>query len=70
MISSVCAFIGYISYYKRLIHLFVSIYLLLTTLLKKPPKEGTNSIWTKVCTIAFEKLKQKLALAPILIVSG
>ena len=41
----------------------------LTQLLKKPPSDGSNPVWTHECTIAVEELKRQLISAPILVSS-
>jgi hypothetical protein len=63
-VSEVKGFLEHTGYYRRYIYKYAIIALPLTQLLKKselPP------VWTPSCTKAFETLKQKLVIAPILV---
>ena len=66
-VSGVRGFVGYVSYYRRFIKSFAIICQPLTTLLKKPPFDGSNPVWTPDYTIAFEELKRQLVSAPIMV---
>ena len=66
-ISGVHGFVGHVSYYCQFIKSFAVICQPLTQLLKKPPSNGSNPVWTHECTLAFEELKHQLVSAPILV---
>jgi len=61
-VTEIRSFIGLVRYYRRFVQDFSKIAAPLTKLTRK----GEKYIWTEKCASAFEELKNKLILAPIL----
>ena len=60
--TEINSFIGLAGYYRRFEHDFSKIAALLTKLARK----GEKYVWTEKCASAFEELKNKLIITPIL----
>jgi hypothetical protein len=62
--SKIKSFLGLAGYYKRFIEDFFKLLKPLTSLLKK----GKEFKWDEACKKCFEELKEKLTIAPVLVV--
>ncbi|KAL4011676.1 hypothetical protein IC575_028737 [Cucumis melo] len=63
-VSEIRSFLGLAGYYRRFVEDFSRIVSPLTQLTRK----GTPFVWSPACESSFQKLKQKLVTAPVLIV--
>ena len=64
LVFEICSFLGLAGYYKRFIKDFSQLAAPLTRLNRKEVKFE----WNDLCEKAFQELKRRLTLAPILIV--
>ena len=65
-VFKICSFLRWVGYYKRFIEDFSRLAAPMTKLIRKEVKFE----WNNVCERAFQELKRRLTLAPILIVPG
>ena len=64
-VFEICSFLGLAGYYQRFIEDFSRLAVPMTRLTWK----GVKFEWNDLCEKAFQELKRRLTLAPILIVS-
>ena len=63
-VTEIRSFLGLAGYYRRFIKEFSKIFVHLTSLTKK----GVKYIWSDKCEASFQKLKELLSDAPILVI--
>lgn len=63
-VQEIKSFFSLIGYYRR----FVKEFFCISIPFKKLTKNDEKFIWTSECEVSFQKLKEKLVLAPILII--
>ncbi|KAG2212446.1 hypothetical protein INT45_003620, partial [Circinella minor] len=66
-VQEVRQFVGLASHYRRFIKGFASLAAPLTELTKGTGAKKRAIVWTKDCQVAFEKLKDRMTAAPILV---
>ena len=60
--TDIRSFLGLAGYYRRFVEIFLSI----ISLLEKLTKKYVKFLWFNACEGSFEKLKDKLTSAPVL----
>ena len=63
-VFEICSFLGLVGYYKR----FIEDFSRLATLMTRLTRKEINFEWNDLCERAFQELKRRLTLSPILIV--
>ena len=63
-VFEICSFLGLVGYYRR----FIEDFSRLATLMTRLTRKEINFEWNDLCERAFQELKRRLTLSPILIV--